>query len=156
MKIAAFWLKCHWNIFAKGPLDNNPTLVQIMAWRRSGDKPLSEPMKISLPTHICVTRPQWVKPDNIFKLIFAWQYNIDPYFIWTQRTLSSIRRCFEIFTCIMSKGFNGIFLVWPRLNFSRVDKKDMQHVLLCTPGLQYQIHHLSKIYLKTLLVSFLF
>ena len=42
----------------KGPIDNNRALVQIMAWRRSGDKPLSEPMMISLPTHICVTRPQ--------------------------------------------------------------------------------------------------
>ena len=31
-----------------------------MAWRRSGDKPLSEPMMDSLLTHICVTRPQWV------------------------------------------------------------------------------------------------
>ena len=44
----------------KGPIDNNPALVQIMAWRRSGDKPLSEPMIVSLPTYICVTRPQWV------------------------------------------------------------------------------------------------
>ena len=42
----------------KGPIDNNPALVQIMAWRRSGGKPLSEPMMISLPTHICRTRPQ--------------------------------------------------------------------------------------------------
>ena len=32
-----------------------------MAWRRLGDKPLSESMMVSLPTHICVTRPQWVK-----------------------------------------------------------------------------------------------
>ena len=32
-----------------------------MAWRRPGDKPLFEPMMISLLTHICVTRPQWVK-----------------------------------------------------------------------------------------------
>ena len=32
-----------------------------MAWRRPGDKPLSEPMMVRLPTHICVTRPQWVK-----------------------------------------------------------------------------------------------
>ena len=44
----------------KGPINNIPTLVQIMAWRRSGDKPLSEPMMVSLTTHICVTRPQWV------------------------------------------------------------------------------------------------
>ena len=32
-----------------------------MAWRRPGDKPLSEPMMVSLLTHLCVTRPQWVK-----------------------------------------------------------------------------------------------
>ena len=44
----------------KGLINNIPTLVQIMAWRRPGDKPLSEPMMISLPTHICGTRPQWV------------------------------------------------------------------------------------------------
>ena len=44
----------------KGPINNIPALVQIMAWRHSGDKPLSEPMVVSLPTHICVTRPQWV------------------------------------------------------------------------------------------------
>ena len=31
-----------------------------MDWRRPGDKPLSEPMMVSLLTHICVTRPQWV------------------------------------------------------------------------------------------------
>ena len=45
----------------KGPINNIPALVQIMAWRRPGDKPLSEAMMVSLLTHICVTRPQWVK-----------------------------------------------------------------------------------------------
>ena len=44
----------------KVQIDNIPALVQIMAWRRSGDKPLYEPMMVSLLTHICVTRPQWV------------------------------------------------------------------------------------------------
>ena len=47
-----FVLKC--------PIDNIPALVYIMAWWRSGDKPLSEPMMISLLMHICVTRPQWI------------------------------------------------------------------------------------------------
>ena len=47
----------------KGPINNIPALVQIMAWRRPGDKPLSEPMMVSLPMHICVTRPQWVNPS---------------------------------------------------------------------------------------------
>ena len=44
----------------KGSITNIPALVQIMAWRRPGDKPLSEPMMVNLPTHICVTWPQWV------------------------------------------------------------------------------------------------
>ena len=44
----------------KGPLNNIPSLVQIMAWRRPGAKPLSEPMMVSLTTHIYITRPQWV------------------------------------------------------------------------------------------------
>ena len=45
----------------KGSINNLPALVQIMAWSHTGDKPLSEAMMIISPTHICVTRPQWVK-----------------------------------------------------------------------------------------------
>ena len=45
----------------KGPINNIPALVQIMAWRRPGGKPLSEPMMVSLLTHICVARPQWAE-----------------------------------------------------------------------------------------------
>ena len=41
-------------------INNIPALVQIMAWRRPGDKPLFEPVLVRIPTHICVTRPQWV------------------------------------------------------------------------------------------------
>ena len=66
----------------KGPINTISALVQIMAWRRPGDKPLSEPMIVSLPTHICVTRPQWVNAlttgqtdrsfvEDIFKYISA-------------------------------------------------------------------------------------
>ena len=28
----------------RDPIDNKPALVQVMAWRRTGDKPLTEPM----------------------------------------------------------------------------------------------------------------
>ena len=45
----------------KDQINNIPSLVSIMAWRRPGDKPLSEAMMASLLTHICVARPQWVK-----------------------------------------------------------------------------------------------
>ena len=44
----------------KGPINNMPALVQIMDWRRPGDKPLSEPMMASLLMHISVTRLQRV------------------------------------------------------------------------------------------------
>ena len=44
----------------KDPINNTLALVQIMAWCRPGDKPLSEAMMVSLLTHICVTWPQWV------------------------------------------------------------------------------------------------
>ena len=49
----------------QGPINNIPALVQIMAWRRPGAEPLSGPMMVRLPTHICVTQPQWVN-----KLLF--------------------------------------------------------------------------------------
>ena len=51
-------------------INNIPALVEIMAWRRPGDKPLSEPMMVSLLTHICVIRPQWVKSTSckIFRI----------------------------------------------------------------------------------------
>ena len=44
----------------KGPIYNIPWLVQIMIGRRPGAKPISEPMMVSLLTHICVTQPKWV------------------------------------------------------------------------------------------------
>ena len=49
----------------KGPINNILALVQIMAWHRPGEKPSSEPVMVSLLTHICVTRPQWVKHNEV-------------------------------------------------------------------------------------------
>ena len=65
----------------KGPINNNPALVQIMAWRRPGDKPLSESMLVRLKTHICVTRPQWVKQIKISHYLKQYWHIID----WTLR-----------------------------------------------------------------------
>ena len=59
----------------KGSINNIPALVQIMAWRLPGDKPLSEPMMVNLSTHICVTRPQWVNyltVPYVFRHWFNW------------------------------------------------------------------------------------
>ena len=48
------------------PINNISALVQIMAWRRPGDKPLSESIMIRLPTYICATRPQWASSTIFF------------------------------------------------------------------------------------------
>ena len=45
----------------KGPVNNIPVLVQIMAWRQPSDKLLSEPMMVSLLMHKCIIGPQQVK-----------------------------------------------------------------------------------------------
>ena len=55
------WSKIPLKFVPTGTVNNISALVQIMAWRRSGDKPLSEPMLVSLRTHICVAWPQGVK-----------------------------------------------------------------------------------------------
>ena len=74
MKILEFRLKIHWSLFLRVLLTifNIPALVLIMAWRRPGDKPLSEPMLVRSLTPICVTRPQWVN--------LSWHYQFEvPY-----------------------------------------------------------------------------
>ena len=43
----------------KNPINNMTALIEMMVWRRSGNKSLSEPMMVSLLTHICVTRHHW-------------------------------------------------------------------------------------------------
>ena len=67
-------LKISLKFVPKGPINNIPALVQIVAWRRPGDKPLSEPMMVRLPTHICVSRPQWVElTQKLFELLGMWK-----------------------------------------------------------------------------------
>ena len=53
----------------KGPINNIPSLVQLMAWRRTDDNPLSEP---SLPTYIRVSRPWWLKDSSPSKWRVTW------------------------------------------------------------------------------------
>ena len=53
-------LKC----VPKGPINNIPAQIPIIAWRRPGDKPLSEPMMVSSLTYICVTRAHWIERTN--------------------------------------------------------------------------------------------
>ena len=60
MKMLSISIKISMKFVPEGLINNIPALVQIMAWRRPGDKPLSELMMISLLMQICVIRPPWV------------------------------------------------------------------------------------------------
>ena len=81
----------------KGPINNIQALVQIMAWHRPGDKPLSEPMMVKLSTHISVTRPQWVNTpvSNDLVLQGVW--------VSTSRTLTGHD---GIFQCCYQKFYH--------------------------------------------------
>ena len=95
-QINVFEWKCM-NSVPKCSINNIPALVQILAWHRSGPKPLSEPMMVSLPTHICVIRPQWVNTlrpvvaDGIFEYI-QWK--------WFNSVSHLIEMCTQIFKLI--------------------------------------------------------
>ena len=53
MKSFVFRFKFHWSLFLR---------VQLRYSSMGSDyKPLFEPVMVRLPTHICVTRPQWVE-----------------------------------------------------------------------------------------------
>ena len=81
-------IKMHENIYiltnillkfvAEVQINNTPGLVQIKAWRRPGDKPLSEPMMVSLLTHVCVTQPQWfiTKTEQLFHWLLKRHHKI--------------------------------------------------------------------------------
>ena len=56
------------NFVPRGPYDNKLAWVQVTAWRRTGDKPSSEPMLLGSMTHICSTRERWIK---IYSTLFT-------------------------------------------------------------------------------------
>ena len=98
-------IKISLKFVSRGPINNIAALVRIMAWRRPGDKPLSEPMMIILLTHICVTRPQWV--NCIYKMKRANLYGIPSIYIYDKLThinikQSSLNLCLNIYLCLLT------------------------------------------------------
>ena len=59
----------------KGPIDNNSVLVQIMTWRQSGDKPLSEPMMINLPRIYASLGPNELRKKRTLGYVTSWEMN---------------------------------------------------------------------------------
>ena len=84
------FIKIYLKYVRKGPIDNIPALVQIMAWRRLGDKALSETTMVSLLKHICVTRPQWINQmPRIWPASCIAYFNMVPFIL-----SSSFANCF--------------------------------------------------------------
>ena len=68
-KYAWILLKISLKFVPKGLIDNIPSLVWIMAWRRRGVKPLSEAMMVGLLTHLCDTQLQWIKLLSMIRIL---------------------------------------------------------------------------------------
>ena len=82
---AWIWIKISPRVVPKVRINNIPALVQIMAWRRIGDKPLSEPMMVNLLTHICVTMPQWVDSDFLIQSVQGAHSTLPARLLWFGR-----------------------------------------------------------------------
>ena len=114
-------IKISLNFAPQGPINNIPALVEIMAWCQSGDKPLSEPMMVSLLTHICVTLRQSVK--TIIHLLQVCTLVVD----WS----SKCHMTSKIISKLYVQAWN------PEL---------VSNALLWCPSSQTIIHSLSKVY----------
>ena len=95
----------------EGPIDNIPALDKIMAWRRPGDKPLSEPVMVVLPTHICVTRPQWVltSTDNAGHWgLWWWVASYGSLVRWLAEFVQGNTKIYLYFISSLNPGLVGI------------------------------------------------
>ena len=118
MWMLEFRLRCAWSLHPRVQLTNIPALLQIMAWRRPGDKPLSEAMMVSLLTHICVARPQWVntKHRTLFKHSrdpFCWHKNYKNYMIIHYVIIYGN----SLFDCAYGTQLGNLLIRSPRLIF---------------------------------------
>ena len=98
----------------KGQINNIPSLVQIMAWRRPGDKPLSEAMMVSLSTHICVTRPQWVNAyPTLGQLQPSWRrWPMDGFREFQRNMIRVVTMCSNNNKCLWRKSTHCSLCKW--------------------------------------------
>ena len=96
-------------------ISNIQALLQIIACRLPGDKPLSEPMGITLVTYICVVRPQWVNTYVIaFWFVPRWRCAITKTMVlapWKKWPMHALRiLLWKLIPIAMLKGTHDIYL----------------------------------------------
>ena len=115
----------------RGLINNVPALVQVMSWRRTGDKPLSEPMVVRSPMQLCVTRPQWVK-DGYSEIWIRIQFsfgnlgNCQPFcsrLIKAQPTATRLGLCNSLLRpylttlrVLQPPGWDGVTVYWGHIS----------------------------------------
>ena len=131
-----------------GPINNIPALFHVMAWCRPGNKPLSEPMMVSLLTHICVTRPQWVNFDygiddkcDIFFLGFHYPPMARGYTVSKTNLMNGIFTTFAV--NFQFTEMNSIPLVHPEMHHSGV-----LHIRIAT-----ELERLSRFQCSVMLIT---
>ena len=114
-------IKSSLNSVPYGLIKYTLALIQIMAWCRPGDKPLSEPIMVTLLTHICVTRPQWVNVEwmlgsqgrRIYSIIqMTWFDRWVHCNIYTKQSII----CQDACIYMQTRPLNVIFLFWLALS----------------------------------------
>ena len=118
----------------KVPINNIPALVQIMAWRRPGDKPLSEPMMVCLLKHICVTRPKWVNDMDIMTFTVTSHERCG---ISRHQNLNSL---FISLLRLTTKRFSRVLYYWPFVEELLVDSYHKGPVILFSLLLAWASH----------------
>ena len=103
-----------------------------MAWRRPGDKPLSELMMVSLTTHICITRPQWVK-----KISLSWSYQAGLSHIAVFILYCHISNIYQISQLKSTQGLSSRFVFCAFDNITRLfihpfEKWSYYAMMICT------------------------
>ena len=75
-----FWFKFHWSMFPRVQLSQKAALVEIMPYRPTGDKPLSEAMMVHFTRYmcICVTASMSYSKSEIFNQLIL----TCPVFLW--------------------------------------------------------------------------
>ena len=92
----------------KGPINNIPALFQIMAWHRPGDKPLSEQMMVSLPTHIYAS----LGHNKLTRLIRSWIFHKS-----AGHQIRYSRVCCSLGFLYVNKQVSSAYQMWKLLKY---------------------------------------
>ena len=116
----------------RDPINNIPAMVQIMAWRQPGNKPLSEAMMARLSTHICIIQPQSVNNNSTFENCTCILQNECLTFFFS--FFSTLRSNMIIHSCYAVETGNSRSIAWLLMPW-----------LLASPGHQRPWHWLRTV-----------